>query len=58
MFLMLYHGKDSDSWTGLTYLKYMKIDSSSRTVRLDSFPPAEQAAYVLCITGIFSTSRL
>ena len=58
IFVILYRGKDSDSLTDLRYLNYMKMASSSRTIRPDNFPPAEQAPYVSCIIGIFPSSRL
>ena len=42
MFVILYCGKDSDSLTDLIYLKYMKMASSSRTIKIESLPPTSR----------------
>ena len=44
MFVILYCGKVSDSLTDLIYLKYMKIASSSRTIKPESLPPTSRVS--------------
>ena len=39
IFAMVYFGNDPDSSTYLRYLMYMKMDSSSRTIKPESLPP-------------------
>ena len=39
IFAMVYYGNDQDSLTYLRYLMYMKMDSSSRTIKPESLPP-------------------
>lgn len=39
IFAMVYFGNDPDSLTYLRYLMYMKMDSSSRTIKPESLPP-------------------
>ena len=44
IFVMLYCEKDSDSLTDLRYLQYMKMASSSRTIKPEGLPLTKGAA--------------
>ena len=42
IYVIRYCGEDSDSLTDLRYLKYMKMVSSSRTIKSESLPPTSR----------------
>ena len=46
IFVMFYCAIDSDSLTDLGYLKYKKMTSPSRTIKLESSPPTSRVKYI------------
>ena len=57
IFVRLYSGKDSDSFTDLRYVNYVTLAPSSRTIKPE-FTSIWRSCYVSCILGIFPTLRV
>ena len=49
--MFLYSGKDTDNLLSLRYVKYMKMASTTSSVKPEKLPPTERAAHVhsLCV---------